>query len=74
MLKVITPMSTTSELQYAIDVFIDPSSILCTGRKEDTILKDLQVLQNKAMRAALGRSLTDRSTARTALKRLASQV
>jgi hypothetical protein len=40
-LKVITPMF-TSKLQYAIYVFTDLSSILCTGRKEDAILRDLQ--------------------------------
>jgi hypothetical protein len=62
MLKVITPMF-TSKLQYAIEVFTEPSSILCTGRKENTILRDLQVLQNKAVRAALRRPHTDRSSA-----------
>jgi hypothetical protein len=59
----------TSKLQYAIEVFTDPSSILCTGRKEDTILRDLQVLQNKAMRAALRRPHTDRSSAKDLLEK-----
>jgi hypothetical protein len=59
----------TSKLQYAIEVFTDPSSILCTGRKEDTILRDLQVLQNKAMRAALRRPHTDMSPAKDLLEK-----
>jgi hypothetical protein len=61
MLKVITPMF-TSKHQYTIEAFTDPSSVLCTGRKEDTIMKNLQVLQNKAMRAALVRFQTDSSS------------
>lgn len=61
MLKVITPLF-TSKLQYAIEIFTDPSSVVCGGRPKDSSLQGLQVLHNKAMRAALGKTSRDRST------------
>jgi len=61
MAKVITPLF-TSKMQYAIEIFTDPSSAVCEGRKGDSLLQSLQVLHNKAMRAALGKALGDRTT------------
>ena len=51
MLKVIDPVF-TSKLTYGLEIFTDPSTVLeCL----DPILRKLQNLHNKAMRAALGR-------------------
>jgi hypothetical protein len=60
MMKVLTPIF-TSTLQYAIKIFTDPSGAICEGRKQDSLLETLQISQNKAMRAALGRGSRDRS-------------
>jgi hypothetical protein len=61
MLRAITPLF-TSKLQYALKNFTDPYSAVCRERKKDCLLQSLQVLHNKAMRAALRRSSKDRST------------
>jgi hypothetical protein len=60
MMKVLTPIF-TSRLQYAIEIFTDPSGAICEGRKQDSLLGTLQISQNKAMRAALGRGSRDRT-------------
>jgi hypothetical protein len=60
MMKVLTQMF-TSRLQYAIEIFTDLSGAICEGRKQDSLLGTLQISQNKATRAALGRGSRDRT-------------
>jgi hypothetical protein len=60
MKKVINPMFTL-KLQYALEVFGDPTSQICKDKEEDAIIKKLQVLHNMAMRAALGIRGKDRT-------------
>jgi hypothetical protein len=52
----------TSKLQYALEVFGDPTSQICKDKEEDAILKKLQVLHNMAIRAALGIGGKDRTS------------
>jgi hypothetical protein len=59
MKKVINPMF-TSKVQYALEVFGNPTSQICSDKEEDAIIKQLQVLHNMAMRAALGIGGKDR--------------
>jgi hypothetical protein len=61
MQKVINPMF-TSKVQYALEVFGNPSSQICKDKEEDVIIKKLQVLHNMAMRAALGIGGKDRTS------------
>jgi hypothetical protein len=44
----------TPKVQYAVEVFGNPTSQICKDKEEDAIIKQLQVLHNMAMRAALG--------------------
>jgi hypothetical protein len=62
MMKVLTAIF-TSRLKYAIEIFTDPSGAICEGRKQESLLETLQISQNKAIRAALGRD--SRNSSRT---------
>jgi hypothetical protein len=44
----------TSKVQYALEVLGDQTSQICKDKEEDAIIKELQVLHNMAMRAAIG--------------------
>jgi hypothetical protein len=61
MKKVINPMF-TSKVQYALEIFGDPTSQICKDKEEDIIIKKLQVLHNMAIRAALGIGGKDRTS------------
>jgi hypothetical protein len=39
-MKVLTPIF-TSRLQYAIEIFTDPSGAICDGRKEDSQIETI---------------------------------
>jgi hypothetical protein len=66
MKQVITPLF-TSKAQYAIEIFTDPTSSFDSSHLKDSSLTRLQVLQNKAMRAALRKPPLDQTNEKVLL-------